>query len=191
MRPPSEEASMTTADIVGIVIAVVLVAAFVAGAFRIMADRRALRERFGDEYDTVVREKGSRAAAESELRRRTREHKRLELREIPEAERGRYREMWTAAQARFVDDPAAAVRDADRIVSELIADRGYPVADFSDRLAHLSVEHTRVLNDYRAGHEIAVRNDAVRASTEELRQALVPYRAVYNDVLGDVPRADV
>jgi hypothetical protein len=176
---------VSTADIVGIVIAVVVVLALVLGAARIMAARRALRERFGSEYDNVVREKGGRAAAEAELRRRTRAHARLELHDIPEADRARFREMWDGTQARFVDDPAAAVRDADRLIAEIVAERGYPVVEFGDRVAHLSVEHTAVLDDYRAGHAIAVRNDAGRASTEELRQALVHYRAVFADVIGD------
>jgi hypothetical protein len=176
---------MSTADIVGIIIAVIVVAVFAAAAVRIVWQRRMLRERFGDEYDRVVADKGGRAAAEAELRQRQRRHAELPLKELSAEDRAQFTERWTEVQSQFVDDPAAAVRGADRLVSRIVADRGYPVVDYSDRLAHLSVDHAQVLTDYRDAHDVSVRNDAGHASTEELRQALVHYRVLIADLLGE------
>jgi hypothetical protein len=181
---------MSTSAIVVIVVVVVVVLVLAAVAARIMVQRRELRERYGDEYQRVVTEKGGRAAAEAELKRREREHDRLELKELPPAVREEYRASWTTVQSQFVDDPKAAVHAADRLVSQLVADRGYPVVDYPQRLEHLSVEHSSVLNTYRSAHDISVRNDAGAATTEELRQALVSYRELIADLLGDRSLAD-
>ncbi len=177
---------MSATDVIVIVIVVVVVAVLAALAVRTMR-RRQLRERFGDEYQRVVDEKGGRSAAEAELRRREKLHATLELRDLSDADRTRFREGWVAVQTLFVDDPVSAVRDGDRLVTELVAARGYPVSDYEDRLAHLSVEHAKVLNHYRDAHEISTRNDAGKATTEELRQALVHYRELFNDLLGERP----
>jgi hypothetical protein len=176
-------------DVIVIVIVVVVVALLAALAVRLM-QRRELRDRFGDEYQRVVVEKGSRSAAEAELRRRERHHATLELHELSGLDRARYREGWVAVQTLFVDDPVVAVRDGDRLVSELVGERGYPVSDYEDRLAQLSVEHANVLNHYRAAHEISVRNDAGKATTESLRLALVHYRELFAGLLGERPVAD-
>lgn len=176
---------MSTSAIVGIVILVVAVVVLVAMSGRILVQRRELRQRYGDEYDRVVSAKGGRAAAEAELRRRERRHAGLELREPSAEARDGYRVSWTALQSEFVDDPRAAVRGADQLVSQLVADRGYPVVEFEDRLAHLSVEHAGVLHRYRVAHEISVRNDTGTATTEDLRRALVDYRVLAADLLGD------
>jgi hypothetical protein len=176
---------MSTTDIVAIVIAVIVVAVFVAASARIVLGRRALKERFGEEYDRVVADKGGRAAAETELRQRERRHAELPLTELPPEAKAQFAEQWTSVQAEFVNDPAAAVHAADRLVSRIVADRGYPVVDYSDRLAHLSVDHANVLTHYRDAHDISVRNDAGHATTEELRQALVHYRALVSDLLDD------
>ena len=176
---------MTTSDIVGIVIAVIIIAVIAGTALRIVTTRRELRQRYGDEYDRAITEHGGRAAAEAELRSRERRHEKLELHELSPEVRGRYRTAWIDLQGQFIEDPKAAVRSADQLVSQIVADRGYPVVDFSDRLAHLSVEHASVLSQYREAHDISVRNDAGTASTEELRQALVHYRELIADLLGD------
>jgi hypothetical protein len=181
---------MSTSAIVVIVVVVVVVLVLAAVAARIMVQRRELRERYGDEYQRVVTEKGGRAAAEAELKRREREHDRLELKELSPAAREEYRASWTTVQSQFVDDPRSAVHAADRLVSQLVADRGYPVVDYPQRLEHLSVEHSSVLNTYRSAHDISVRNDAGAATTEELRQALVSYRELIADLLGDPSLAD-
>lgn len=175
---------MNSTEII-IVIAVVLVVALAYGAYRILGSRQQLHERFGDEYDRVVADKGSRAAGESELRRRVSEHKSLGLRDVTDEDRKRYREGWMAVQKQFVDDPAAAVRNAEQLVSTFVTDRGYPDADFDDRVAQLSVAHANTLNDYRVAHEISVSNDAGRATTEELRQALVHYRDLLAQLVAD------
>lgn len=177
---------MSATDVIVIVIVVVVVAVLAALAVRTMR-RRQLRERFGDEYQRVVDEKGGRSAAEAELRRREKLHATLELRDLSDADRVRFREGWVAVQTLFVDDPVSAVRDGDRLVTELVAARGYPVSDYEDRLSHLSVEHANVLNHYRDAHEISTRNDAGKATTEELRQALVHYRELFADLLGERP----
>ncbi len=177
---------MSATDVIVIVIVVVVVAVLAALAVRTM-QRRKLRERFGDEYQRVVDEKGGRSAAEAELRRREKLHASLELRDLSDADRARFRDGWVAVQTLFVDDPVSAVRDGDRLVTELVAARGYPVSDYEDRLAHLSVEHANVLNHYRDAHEISTRNDAGKATTEELRQALVHYRELFADLLGERP----
>lgn len=176
---------MNTIDIVGIVIAAVIVVIVAVVALRIMATRRELRGRYGDEYQRVVDEKGGRAEAEAELRRRERRHAELQLRDLSEEERAAYRDKWLAVQALFVEDPTAAVRDADKLVAAYVADRGYPAVEFQERLAHLSVEHAGVLDRYRSAHEVSVRNDAGRAPTEELRQALVHYRELFSDLFGE------
>jgi len=177
---------VSATDVIVIVIVVVVVAVLAALAVRTM-QRRKLRERFGDEYQRVVDEKGGRSAAEAELRRREKLHATLELHDLSDADRARFREGWVAVQTLFVDDPVSAVRDGDRLVTELVAARGYPVSDYEDRLTHLSVEHANVLNHYRDAHEISTRNDAGKATTEELRQALVHYRELFADLLGERP----
>jgi len=177
---------VSATDVIVIVIVVVVVAVLAALAIRTM-QRRQLRDRFGDEYQRVVDEKGGRSAAEAELRRREKLHATLELHDLSDADRARFREGWVAVQTLFVDDPVSAVRDGDRLVTELVAARGYPVSDYEDRLAHLSVEHANVLNHYRDAHEISTRNDAGKATTEELRQALVHYRELFADLLGERP----
>jgi hypothetical protein len=176
---------MNTSAIVGIVVVVVVILVVAAVAVRILVQRRELRERYGDEYQRVVTEKGGRAAAEAELKRREREHEKLQLNELSPEVRDSYRTSWTELQSQFVYDPKAAVHSADQLVTRLVADRGYPVVDYTDRLAHLSVEHASVLNLYRSAHDISVRNDSGTATTEELRQALVNYRELIADLLGD------
>jgi hypothetical protein len=177
---------VSTPGIIGIVIVVIVIVVVAALAMR-MRQRRALQSRFGDEYDRVVDEKGGRSAAEAELRRRERRHAELSLRELSDADKTRFREGWTAVQAQFIDDPVAAVHEGDRLVTELVTARGYPTAGYEDRLEHLSVEHASVLNSYREAHDISVRNDAGNATTEELRKALVDFRELVTDLLGESP----
>lgn len=175
---------MNPTDIVFIVIAATLVGAFAVTAVRIVTDRRRLHERFGDEYERVVAERGGRAEAEAELNRRVRQHRNLEIRPLTAADQARYRAAWLTISKRFIDDPSEAVRTADQLVSVLVAERGYPVVDYRDRVSNLSVEHAGVLDAYRSAHAVAVANNAGRATTEELRQALVHYRTVASDLIG-------
>src|SRR5205823_6744418 len=136
----------------------------------------------GPEYDRVVAEQDSRHAAERELRARERRHAELDLRPLSEESRTRYATAWEEIQAKFVDAPNDAVGEADRLVTELIAERGYPTENYEDQLAHLSVEHARTLEHYRDAHEINMQNERGEASTEQLRQALVHYRALFSEL---------
>ncbi|MFG1715571.1 hypothetical protein [Micromonospora sp. NPDC049203] len=177
---------MSSTQVVVIVIVIAVIAALVAVAV-VASRRRALRERFGPEYDRAVAEQDSRSAAERELRERERRHAELELTPLSPESRARYAAAWEELQVRFVDSPAETVGEADELVSRLIAERGYPTGDFSDQIAHLSVEHARTLTHYRDAHEIRQRNERGEAGTEDLRQALVHYRALFADLLGEDP----
>ena len=168
---------------------VVLALALVAALGWILYDRRrsaALRSRFGPEYRRVVDEADDRRAAESELEARQRRVDKLDIRPLPEAERDRYAAEWKAVQAHFVDEPAAAISEADRLIGGVMEAQGYPVADFEQRAADVSVDHPRVVEHYRAAHAIATTEAEPDATTttEDLRQAMVHYRALFEDLLG-------
>ncbi|SCG58880.1 hypothetical protein [Micromonospora inositola] len=177
---------MSPTQVVVIVIVLLVLAALAAVAV-VAARRRSLRQRFGPEYDRMVAERDSRGAAERELRERERRHAELELTPLDPESRARYAAAWEELQVRFVDSPAETVGEADELVSRLIAERGYPTGDFSDQIAHLSVEHARTLTHYRDAHEIRLRTERGETSTEELRQAVVHYRALFADLLGEDP----
>ena len=175
---------MSTAAIVAIV---VIIALAIIVAVLVMQRRRSdkLQERFGSEYRQTVAETGSRREAESELRSREKRRADLEIRALEPEARRRYADRWSDVQAGFVDDPAAAVGAADRLVLEVLRERGYPMDDFDQRAADISVDHPEVVSNYRAGHEISERNDAGSAGTEDLRQAMVHYRALFVELLED------
>ncbi|MEH1130462.1 hypothetical protein [Micromonospora sp. CPCC 206061] len=177
---------MSSTQIIVTVIVVLAVLA-VAGIAWYWARRRALRERFGPEYDRAVEEQESRGAAERELRERERRHAGLELKELSPESRQQYNTDWEEIQARFVEAPDEAVRAADELVSRLIAERGYPNDSYEEQVATLSVEHARTLGHYRDAHEIYLESERGEASTERLRQALVHYRALFADLLGTTP----
>nr|MDT0658377.1 hypothetical protein [Micromonospora sp. DSM 115978] len=177
---------MSPTQLVITVLVLAVVVAVAAFAW-VSARRRALRSRFGPEYDRVVAEQDSRSAAERELRERERRHAELTLTPLTDESRHRYASAWEEIQARFVDSPAEAVGSADDLVTRLIAERGYPTDSHEDQLAHLSVEHARTLTHYRDAHEIHLRNERGEASTEQLRQAVVHYRALFAELLGEDP----
>ena len=166
----------------------VLVAVAAVGYAALRARRRKqLQESFGPEYDRAVSEAPTRREAETELLERRKRHDELELRELSPAARDGYARQWEATQARFVDDPQSAINDADDLIQQVMRERGYPVEDFDRRAADLSVEHGDVIEHYRAGHAIARRNVHGDADTEELRQALVHYRALFEALLAGEP----
>jgi hypothetical protein len=175
---------MSSSQVLVIVIVIVGIIALAAVAWYLMR-RRELQRRFGPEYDRTVDEADNRLAAEKELRDRESRHAELELRELDPEDRARYTEQWQQIQARFVDAPENAVGAADDFVTELIAARGYPTDDYDDRLSHLSVEHARVLSDYREAHDINERNERGEATTEQLRVAVLHYRSLVTELLGD------
>jgi hypothetical protein len=178
----------STAIIVLIIVVLVVIAAIVFGVRA--ARRKKLQSTFGPEYDRVVADTGSRTEAEKELRERERRHAELELKELSPESKAKYSAAWEEVQIQFVDDPGQAVGTADDLVTRLTAERGYPTdGSLDDRLADLSVEHANTLQHYRDAHEISTRNASGTASTEDLRQALVHYRALFADLLGENPVA--
>jgi predicted nucleic acid-binding protein len=150
-----------------------------------------LRERFGPEYEHAVEERGDRRQAEAELAERRERRARLDIRPLDPGARERYGERWQAAQRRFVDKPIEAVGEADALVAAVMSERGYPVSDeFDQRAADISVDHPVVVEHYRAAHEISLRTTAGEASTEDLRQAMVHFRALFDELLGREKRPD-
>lgn len=162
-----------------VVVVVVVVAALVWSVLR----RRRLQRRFGPEYERLVEEQPNRSAAEHELRAREQRHAELDLRPLDAQDRRRYLQEWSAVQAAFVENPGRAVDDADSLVTRVLADRGYPTGSFEDRLDTLSVEHAQTLDRYRQAHEITLAHRRGEASTEQLRRAVVHYRALAGDLL--------
>jgi hypothetical protein len=142
-----------------------------------------LKARFGPEYDNTVRQFKSQDRAEAELKERQRRVSKYQVVQLPRLERDRYRETWRGVQGEFVDQPDKAVRDADGLVQEVMEKCGYPLRDFEQAAADLSVDHPHVVENYRAAYRIAERSRHGSADTEELRQALVYYRALVEDLL--------
>jgi hypothetical protein len=166
------------------VIALVVIAIGVAVWFATQKRRtHQLKDRFGPEYDRTVRETDNRGRAESELQQREQRVEQLNIRPLAASERDLFAERWRSAQAQFVDDPGGAIKEADRLVSEAMQARGYPVGDFEQRAADISVDHPQVVANHRAAHEIALRNERGEADTEALRKAMVHYRALFEDLL--------
>jgi hypothetical protein len=174
---------MSTGAIVVIVIAGVVVLALAAFLVRLELRRRHLRERFGPEYDRIREDSAGRRAAVQELTERERRHAELGIRPISPMLRDRYTKNWALIQATFVDQPTKAVDEADRLVVTIMHERGYPRADFDERVAMLSVEHGSVLHHYRTGHGIRARHAVSQVSTEDLRTAMVHYRTLVEDLL--------
>ena len=143
----------------------------------------AYRNRFGSEYDRAVLEHGSPRKAESKLADRETRVEALKIRELGATERERFVAEWHTVQSRFVDHPKTAVTEADDLIAALLEARGYPQASFEQRAADVSVTYPRVMENYRVAHAIAVRPDRVEATTEELRTAMIQYRAIFDELL--------
>jgi hypothetical protein len=168
--------------VVIVAVAAIVVLAIVWSALRTRRSR-SLKERFGPEYDRVAADAPTRRDAESELRERAERRDELDIRPLDPADADRYRKQWTDVQARFVDDPPGAVQEADTLIQSVMRDRGYPVEEFDRRSADLSVDHPRVVENYRAAHGIAVAHTRGDAGTEELRTAVQHYRALFDELL--------
>jgi FtsZ-interacting cell division protein ZipA len=168
-----------------ILIVVAIAAAGVLAWFFMERQRRSrrLRAQFGPEYDRLVREHHDRRRAERELQMRESRVQRLEIRSLGREERERYIRAWRAQQERFVDDPKTAVFDADRLVTDVMKARGYPMADFEQRAADISVDHPHVVQNYRVAREIVAAYARGDAGTEDLRKAMVCYRALFDELL--------
>jgi hypothetical protein len=173
---------------VWIVLIVVLVVIAGAAFFYTQQQKtRQLRARFGSEYDRSLQETGNRRHAEAELARREERVAHLDIRPLMPDDRARFSNAWRSVQAQFVDDPGRSIAEADRLVTEVMRVRGYPVADFEQRAADISVDHPRVVDNYRAAYAIARRSGRGEANTEDLRQAMVHYRALFEDLLETEP----
>lgn len=147
-----------------------------------------LRQRFGSEYELAVGQHGSERRAEAQLVAREKRVETLEIRDLDPATRERASSQWLASQSRFVDDPTTAVTEADALVTVVMQARGYPVGDFAQRAADISVDHPRVVANYRSAHEIALRLAKGEANTEDLRTAMIHYRSLFEELV-QVPTA--
>ena len=167
------------------VILILVILALAAVAWFILTRRRTqqLRSRFGPEYQHAIEEFGSQGRAEEALRSREKRMERLTLRPLSREDSDRLDHRWHDLQARFVDDPAASIHDADVLIAEVMQARGYPMTDFDRRAEDISVSHPVVVQKYRTAHEIAQRHEKGQASTEDLRQALVCYRDLFDEML--------
>jgi hypothetical protein len=163
-----------------IVIAAVLVWLYLRNRRRTTAG---LRQRFGSEYDRAVLAHGSERKAESKLEDREKRIEKLKIRDLDPTEHERYSKQWKSVQSRFVDSPKGAVAEADDLVSSVMKTRGYPVSDFDQRAADISVDHPRVVENYRSAHEIALRLGKDQATTEDLRTAMIHYRSLFEELV--------
>src|SRR5438105_6658991 len=165
------------------VIVVLALIAVAAWTFHQRQQSHRLEHRFGTEYSRTVENLGSRTKAEAELKSREKRVGLLSIVHLPPEDAARFKESWKQLQVRFVDDPKGAVTEADRVVRDLMERRGYPMGDFEQRAADVSVDHPAVVENYRAAQDIAARNQRGEADTEALRQAVVYYRALFEDLL--------
>jgi hypothetical protein len=164
------------------VAAVVVVALIVWNAMRARRTRT-LQEGFGPEYDRTVADAPSKREAEADLADRRKRRDEFDIRPLsPEAQKG-YADSWRETQARFVDDPGGAISEADALIQRVMRERGYPVEDFEQRAADVSVDHPEVVNNYRAAHAISIAHEREKASTEDLRVAMVHYRSLFDELL--------
>jgi hypothetical protein len=173
----------STQLIVAAVVFVALVGIAIAAYVVYRRNRtRRLRDRFGSEYDRAVITHGSSSNAEAKLADRQSRVKALDIRDLSTTERDRFFSEWQTVQSRFVDHPKAAVTEADDLINSLLEARGYPTASFDQRAADVSVTYPRVMENYRVAHSIAVRPGSVEATTEELRTAMIQYRAIFDEL---------
>ncbi len=173
------------------VFVIVAIAAIVVLAILIYQHERSkkLREQFGPEYGRAVEETGSKARAETKLTQLQKRVERFHIHPLTPTDSARFAESWRVVQARFVDDPKGAVTQADALLNEVMTARGYPVSTFEQCAEDLSVDHPLVVEQYRAGHAISVRHAEGRASTEDLRQAMIHYRMLFDELARDTAGA--
>lgn len=178
---------ITTTQIAIVIVVAVLVAAVIA-VWLLSRKRKTarLRNQFGGaEYTRAIEEGGSRRKAEATLDGRAERVKSLHIRPLAAGDRARFVESWGRVQARFVDGPGSAVVDADQLLGDVMSTRGYPVSDFEQRAADISVDHPSVLANYRAAHQCALLQTRGQASTEDLRQAMIHYRTLFEELVGE------
>ena len=176
----------STLLIIVAVVAVVVIALIVWGAMRKRRTDR-LRDQFGDEYDRTVEQRGKKAEAEAALEERAERVEKLNIRPLSPEERDSFSREWRDVKALFVDSPVEAVHHADRLLGTIMKTRGYPMADFDRRYEDLTVDHGEVARHYRDGHDIVTRHQNGKASTEDLRQAMIHFEALFDDLVNEVP----
>jgi len=170
---------------IAIIVAVVVVIIGVLVYFLQRRRSERLREHFGPEYDRAVAERGGRRPAEAVLEQRTERVKKFHIRPLTAEDKDRFTEQWDRVQAHFVDAPAGAVAEADQLLGDIMATCGYPMGDFEQRAADISVDHPVVTQNYRSAHEIALRQAKGQASTEDLRRAMIHYRSLFDDLVNE------
>ena len=179
--------TLSTTQLALIIGLVLIVAAGIATVVFMRKRRTArLRAQFGDpEYTRAVQGVGNQRSAENQLEKRAERVEYFHIRPLSPADHARFLESWRKVQGRFVDSPGGAVTEADQLLGDVMSMRGYPVSDFEQRAADISVDHPLVMENYREGHGIAVRQKLGQASTEELRQAMIHYRTLFEDLVGE------
>jgi hypothetical protein len=177
----------TTQIVMAIVVVAVIAVACIAIWFSIRKRRtQKLRTQFGSaEYTRAVNEGGSQRKAEAALDRRAERVEALHIRPLAPGDRARFVDSWARVQARFVDSPGGAVTDADQLLGDVMSTRGYPMSNFEQRAADISVDHPLVLDNYRAAHQAALRQTRGQASTEDLRQAMIHYRTLFEELVAE------
>jgi hypothetical protein len=174
-----------------IVAAAVVLVGLIAWWWSVRRRTRGLQEEFGPEYDRTAADAPSKREAEADLLERQKRREQFDITPLSPTARDRYLRSWESTQARFVDDPGEAVDEADGLIQEVMRERGYPVEDFDQRAADLSVDHPDLVENYRSGHTVAVRSREGDAETEDLRQAFVHYRALFEELLETRERSEV
>jgi hypothetical protein len=182
--------NLTTLTTTELVVIIGVAALLVAGITAFLVDRKRRSERLraqfgGAEYARAVKQDGNRRDAEARLEERTQRVEGFHVRPLGAADRARFVESWRGVQSRFVDGPAGAVTEADLLLGDVMSTRGYPVSNFGQRAADISVDHPLVLDNYRNAHEIALRQVRGQATTEELRQAMVHYRTLFEELINE------
>jgi len=177
----------TTYIIIAVVLVLVVIVAILGLVFARRRGTEQLHDHFGPEYDHTVQTLGDEKKAQTELKERQKHVEALDIHPLSVSERGRYLADWTAVQSQFVDEPGQAIVAADRLIMEVMQARAYPVADFEQRAADISVTYPALVSNYRAAREIAIKNEQHQADTEELRQAMIHYRSLFEELLGPEP----
>lgn len=174
---------MSTTAVIAIVVVAIIVVAVVAWVYSQRRRTEDLQDRFGPEYDRAVNQYGDKSAAESVLEARQDRVESVHLHSLPDDERERLEQSWRSVEARFVDDPPGAVVAADDLIAEVMRGRGFPKSDFEQRVGDLSVTYPDLTNDYRTGHEVALKSRNGEATTEDLRKAMVSYKNIFQELL--------
>ena len=173
----------TTYIIIAIVLGLMIMGAILWPIFTRRKRTERLHDHFGPEYDHTVQTLGDEKKAQTELEERQKHVKALDIHPLSVEEHDRYAAEWTAVQSKFVDEPGQAIVDADHLIMEVMQTRAYPVSDFEQRAADVSVNYPALVSNYRAARVIALKNEQHQADTEELRQAMIYYRSLFEELL--------